>query len=127
MRPTPNDRLHLITLHLPGGAVRRVSARARDFILDAARDGGLRLPSMCEQGWCTTCTCRVLSGRLDESTSRYLYDEDREAGFALICSVRALSDVELVTHQQPELRAHRAALGLHVPPLMDLDAGRLRP
>jgi ferredoxin len=100
---------------LPGGRVRCFPAPADAFILDAARAAGLRLPSLCEQGWCCVCAVRVLHGTIDQSASRRFFAEDRTAGFGLICTGRARSDLRLQTHALEQMRAHRLALGLPVP------------
>jgi ferredoxin len=92
-----------------------VQVSADRYILDVAREAGLRLPSRCEQGWCCTCAARVLAGVVDQSDSRRFYEADRQAGFALICTGKPRSDLTLKTHALPEMRAHRLALHLPVP------------
>jgi ferredoxin len=104
-----------VEFHLPRGEVAHVQVESHQFILEAARVAGLHLPSMCEQGWCTTCTCRVLNGQVDQAASRRFFPADRQAGFALICTGRPLSDLVLRTHQHPAMRQHREELGLPVP------------
>ena len=54
-------------------------------------------------------------GAVDQSAARRYYGEDREAGFVLLCTARARSDLVLVTGQADAMRAHRAALGLPAP------------
>lgn len=88
---------------------------AEEHILDAARRGGLTLPSLCEQGWDIACAARVLAGRLDHSDARRYYGEDEDAGFALICIAKPLSDLRLRTHQSAAMRAHRDAHRLPTP------------
>ena len=88
---------------------------AEEHILDAARRAGLTLPSLCEQGWDIACAARVLSGKLDHSDARRYYGEDEEAGFALICTAKPLSDLRLRTHQTAAMRVHRDAHRLPAP------------
>lgn len=88
---------------------------AEEHVLDAARAAGLTLPSLCEQGWDIACAVRVLAGRLDHSDARRYYREDEEAGFALICTAKPLSDLRLRTHQTAAMRAHRDAHRLPAP------------
>ncbi len=88
---------------------------ADEFVLAAARRQGVALPSLCEQGWCCTCAVQLLSGSVDQSASRRFYPEDRDAGFALICTGRPRSDLRLRTHALAAMRAHRDASGLPVP------------
>ena len=100
---------------LPGGGEVEVWVPGDRFVLDAAREQGVVLPSLCEQGWCCACAVRVLEGCLDQSASRRFYPEDRAAGFALICTGRPRSDLRLQTHALAAMRAHRDACGLPVP------------
>lgn len=88
---------------------------AGEHVLDAARRDGLTLPSLCEQGWDIACAVRVLEGRLDHSDARRYYPADEQAGFALICTARPLSDLRLRTHQSAAMRVHRDAHGLPAP------------
>lgn len=85
------------------------------YLLDAAAAAGLELPYMCLQGWCTTCGGRVLQGKVDQHEALRLYPEDETAGFVLLCSAFARSDLRILTHQKEELRALRAAHGLPAP------------
>lgn len=77
---------------------------AEEYLLDAGLRAGLDLPSLCLQGWCLTCAARVLEGQVDQSDSRRFYPEDREAGFALVCTGKPLSDLRLRTHQTTATR-----------------------
>ncbi|MGH2821131.1 MAG: 2Fe-2S iron-sulfur cluster-binding protein [Actinomycetota bacterium] len=86
-----------------------------EYILAAGRRAGLELPSMCEQGWCTTCAVRVLEGEIDQSDSLRFYEEDREAGYGLICTGKPLSRLRIRTHVSPEMRNHRRVHGLPAP------------
>ena len=88
---------------------------AEEHILDAARHAGLELPSLCEQGWDIACAVTALEGKLDHSDARRYYSEDEEAGFALICTAKPLSDLSLRTHQSAAMRDHRDRHGLPAP------------
>ena len=96
---------------------REVQTEVRDdqYLLDAAAAAGLVLPFMCLQGWCTTCAGRVLQGKVDQSEALRLYQQDDAAGFVLLCSAFACSDLRILTHQKEELRAFRRSLGLPAP------------
>jgi ferredoxin len=85
------------------------------YLLDAAIEAGLDLPYMCLQGWCTTCAGRLLSGRVDQSEARRYYREDEAAGFILLCSAYARSDLRILTHQKEPMRENRQKLGLPTP------------
>jgi ferredoxin len=88
---------------------------ADEYLLDAAVGKGLDLPFMCLQGWCTTCAGKILDGRVDQSEARRFYPEDAAAGFVLLCSAYARSDLRILTQQKEAMRAHRRALGLPAP------------
>ena len=85
------------------------------YLLDAAVAAGLQLPFMCLQGWCTTCAGKLFEGRVDQSEARRLYPADEAAGFVLLCSAFARSDVRILTHQKEQLRTLRRKLGLPAP------------
>ncbi len=92
-----------------------MSCGAEEHVLDAARRAGLALPSLCEQGWDIACAAKVLEGRLDHTDARRYYAADEEAGFALPCTAKPLSDLRLRTHQTRAMREHRRANGLPAP------------
>jgi ferredoxin len=96
---------------------RQVEAEVGDeqYLLDAATGAGLELPSMCLQGWCTTCAARLLEGAVDQSEARRIYPQDEAAGFVLLCSAYARSDVRVLTHQKEAMRSHRLACRLPAP------------
>ncbi len=105
---------YTITLVMPDGEA-QFPCSSDEFVLHAALQQGIDLPYLCLQGWCITCAARVLEGQIDQSASRRFYPQDAEAGLALPCTGRPLSDLKLLTHQKEALRAHRLALGLAVP------------
>jgi ferredoxin len=85
------------------------------YLLDAAIAGGLELPYMCLQGWCTTCAGKLLQGTVDQSEARRIYPQDVAAGFVLLCSAFARSDLRILTHQKEAMRAFRLSVGLPAP------------
>jgi ferredoxin len=88
---------------------------ADEYLLDAAAAAGLELPSMCLQGWCTTCTGRALEGKVDQSEALRIYPQDEAAGFVLLCSAFPRSDLRILTGQKEQLRALRRSLSLPAP------------
>jgi ferredoxin len=106
--------VHQVTFVTDGREV-LVPVSEDDYVLDAGVEAGLDLPYMCLQGWCTTCAGRLLSGEVDQSEARRHYPQDNAAGFVLLCSAHARSDLRVVTHQKDEMRRHRQALGLPTP------------
>ncbi len=104
-----------VTFELPTGETRTVEAGGEEYVLTAGRRAGLELPSRCEVGWDLACAVRVLSGELDHTDARRYYDQDREAGYALICRAKPRSDLRLRTHQATAMRDHRYAHHLPTP------------
>lgn len=104
-----------IEVELPGGTVRPVECGADEYIIDAARRAGLKLPSLCEQGWCINCAARIIEGEADHSDALRYYGKDRNAGFALLCTAKPRSDMRIVSHQTQAMRRHRDAAGLPAP------------
>ncbi len=79
-----------------------------ETILGRARANGLWLPADCQQGWCTTCAARLLSGDVDQSTARRYYESDAAAGFVLTCTATPRSDCRIVACQRGSILEHRA-------------------
>lgn len=99
----------------PEGEKRYFEAGGEEHILAAARRSGLKLPSLCEVGWDIACAAKLLEGEVDNSDALRYYEEDREAGFILLCTARPCSDLRMLTHQTKAMRAHRDAHGLPAP------------
>ena len=104
-----------VELVLPGGEIARLEVTADESVWDAATREGIKLPSMCLQGWCTTCAARVLEGEFDPAEALRYYPEDKDAGFILLCTARPRSAMRIQTHQRDVMRAHRRRHGLPAP------------
>jgi ferredoxin len=104
-----------VEFELPDGSTEAIDCGAEEHVLDAARRQGVELPSLCEQGWDLACAAKVIEGRLDHMDARRYYPEDEEAGFALPCTAKPLTDVRLRTHQSRAMREHRDRHGLPAP------------
>jgi ferredoxin len=104
-----------VEFELPDSSTHTVQVGEDEFVLAAARRHHLELPSLCEQGWDLACAVRVLSGQLDQTAARRYYEADRQAGFALPCTAKPLSDLRLRTHQTEQMRIHRDRHGLPAP------------
>ncbi len=63
-------------------------------ILAAGLAAGNFMPYSCKQGVCNSCKGRIVEGKVDygDSHPAYFKDEDRAAGFALLCQSSPLSD-----------------------------------
>lgn len=64
-------------------------------ILKAGLAAGLFMPYSCRAGVCNTCRGRVVEGRVDWGGvhPKYLSEEDRAKGFALLCQATPRSDL----------------------------------
>lgn len=104
-----------VTLVTPYGT-RVIHARASEHIWDVAKMAGINLPAICHQGRCLTCAGELLEpGEFDPSDAVSYYPQDREAGYILLCTAKARSNLRIRTHRQTEMRAHRKELGLPAP------------
>jgi ferredoxin len=104
-----------VTLVTPYGP-RVIRARASEHIWDEAKAAGVNLPAICHQGRCLTCAGQLLEpGEFDPSDAVSYYPQDREAGYILLCTAKARSNLRIRTHMQTEMRAHRKKLGLPAP------------
>jgi ferredoxin len=93
-----------------------ICARANEHIWDEAKAAGVNLPAICHQGRCLTCAGQLLdSGEFDPSDAVSYYPQDREAGYILLCTAKARSNMRIRTHMQTEMRAHRKKMGLPAP------------
>ncbi len=52
---------------LPGNDEKTIGIDEDEYILDAAYREDIDLPSMCRQGYCLTCACVLLEGKVDQS------------------------------------------------------------
>jgi ferredoxin len=106
---------HEVELILPDDESMTLDVGADESVWDAANRAGIKLPSMCLQGWCTTCAGRVLEGEFDPAEALRYYPEDKQAGFILLCTARPRSAMRIQTHQRDAMRAHRRRHGLPAP------------
>ena len=58
---------------------------------------------------------RVIEGKLDHADARRYYAADEQAGFALICTAKPLTDLKLRALQTSAMREHRKRHGLPAP------------
>lgn len=95
------------TFRFPDGIEHRLSVADDEYLLDAGLAAGLDLPYRCLRGWCLTCAARLVSGQVDQRDARRYYEQDREAGFVLLCTGQPESDVLVATHARADMRRNR--------------------
>ena len=93
-----------------------IQVRREQHIWDAALASGIVLPALCHQGRCLTCAGRLEGeGVVDQSDSDAYFPQDGEAGYVLLCTAKARSDLRIRTHRQHEMRDFRRSVGLPAP------------
>ena len=111
---TGETRRFRILLETPEG-LRSLPCREDEHIWDAAAVQGIALPAICHQGRCLSCAASLLEGSVAHDHPDAYFDQDRAAGFILLCRAMPRSDGRIRTHQAESMRNHRLACGLPAP------------
>jgi len=91
-----------VTLDTPDG--KKTFECSEDVsILDKAQEEGMELPYSCRAGACSSCTGKLVSGSVDQSSQAFLSDDEVAAGYCLTCVSYPQSDVEIRTHLEKEM------------------------
>ena len=72
---------------------REIDCPADTFVLTAARNNGVRLPSSCTQGMCGTCKSRLISGTVAMTHAGGIRQREIDQGLVLLCCSRPTSDL----------------------------------
>ena len=100
-------RRHLLTI-LPGGW--QVPVQPSQTLLQAALDGGVRLPRSCRNGSCRSCIARLLGGHMHHSIDwPGLLAEEKAEGWILPCVACADSDLQIHAPGATELLPRAAS------------------
>ncbi|HEY3046029.1 MAG TPA: iron-sulfur cluster-binding domain-containing protein [Polaromonas sp.] len=71
------------------------SCRADQTILQAAVTAGLRLPSSCSSGACSTCKTKKIAGQVEMKHAGGIRQREIDQGWILPCCSRPVSDIAL--------------------------------
>ena len=74
---------------------RTIDCGPDQFILDAARAAGMRLPFSCAKGLCGTCKSKKLSGEVAMTHAGGIRQREIDQGMFLPCCSKPLSDVKI--------------------------------
>jgi len=92
-----------ITLRSPDGTEEVIQCEEDQYILEAAEDAGMDLPSSCRAGACSSCVAKVLEGTVNNDEQSYLDDDQLEEGLSMLCVAIPESDCVILTEQEENL------------------------
>ena len=92
-----------ITLRSPDGTEEVIQCEEDQYILEAAEDAGMDLPSSCRAGACSSCVAKVLEGTVNNDEQSYLDDDQLEDGLSMLCVAIPESDCVILTEQEDNL------------------------
>nr|QWK42608.1 ferredoxin [Lessoniopsis littoralis] len=72
-------------------------------ILEAAEEQDLNLPYSCRAGACSSCTGKLINGKVDQAEQAFLEDLHLDEGFILTCVAYPQTDCELASHAEEDI------------------------
>ena len=87
----------------------KITVKAGDNLLNAALELGIPWPHDCRVGSCSTCKCKLKSGKIKALTDfSYVLDPDQlNDGMILACQTRLKSDLEVEVELEDPEHAHQ--------------------
>jgi ferredoxin len=94
--------MYIVSLKTPDGQV-FINCTHDTNILDAAEWQGIDLPYSCRAGACSTCAGKCTAGDYDDSNQSFLDEDQRRAGYCLLCVTYPCSAAYFDTHQEEKI------------------------